>query len=257
MFCEEVSRKIHLLSQKKQRMNIALAGYGKMGRMVEVIALERGHKISLIIDVDNVDRLNSGALSGIDVAIEFTVPGAAPEIISRILRAGVPVVSGTTGWSSRYDEIAALAISSDTAFIHSSNYSPGVYMLSKLNAALAFYMESVSGYKASIEEIHHTAKLDAPSGTALMLSELIVKNNRNYSGWVDASTESDKLIPVRSVREGTVPGTHHVSWTSENDILTLSHVALGRRGFALGAVMAAETIATRKGVFKIDDVFGF
>jgi 4-hydroxy-tetrahydrodipicolinate reductase len=238
-------------------MNIALAGYGKMGHEVEAVALERGHKISLIIDIDNVERLNDGALGGTGAVIEFTVPGAAPEIISRILKAGIPVVSGTTGWLSRYDEIAALALSCESAFIHSSNYSPGVSMLSKLNAMLASYMQKIPGYSVSLEEIHHTAKLDAPSGTAIMLADQIIANNSDYSGWGDTETSDGCLVPIKSVREGLVPGTHHVRWTSEDDAIALSHAAFGRRGFALGAVMAAEYIAGKKGIFKIEEIFGF
>lgn len=238
-------------------MNIALAGYGKMGHEVEAVALERGHKISLIIDIDNVERLNAGALGGTGAVIEFTVPGAAPEIISRILKAGVPVVSGTTGWLARYDEVAALALSNETAFIHSSNYSPGVFMLSKLNSMLASYMQSFPGYKVSLEEIHHSAKLDAPSGTAIMLSDQIVAYNENYSGWSDTETSAEGIVPIKSVREGLVPGTHHIRWSSADDAIGLSHAAFGRRGFALGAVMAAEFIAAKRGVFKMEEIFGF
>jgi 4-hydroxy-tetrahydrodipicolinate reductase len=238
-------------------MNIGLAGYGKMGHEVEIAARERGHKISLIIDVDNVDRLNDGALAGTDVVIEFTVPGAAPELISRILRSGKPVVSGTTGWLSRYEEIAALAVSNNTSFIHSSNYSPGVYILSRLNSLLAAYMLLVPGYKVSIEEVHHTAKLDSPSGTAIMLADKIINNNDNYSGWSQNAHDKEGIIPIKSVRAGFVPGTHFIKWSSQNDSITLTHEAFSRHGFASGAVIAAEYISGRKGVFNIREIFGF
>ena len=177
-------------------MNIALAGYGKMGHEVEAVARERGHQIALIIDIDNIDRLNPGALAGIDVVIEFTVPGAAPEIISSMLKTSIPVVSGTTGWLSRYDEISALAIKHQTSFIHSSNFSPGVYMVSRVNSLLASYVLLVPGYKVSIEEIHHAAKLDSPSGTAIMLSDQIVANNDSYSGWTGMPEDNHGLIPI-------------------------------------------------------------
>lgn len=238
-------------------MNIALAGYGKMGHEVEAVARERGHQIALIIDIDNIDRLNPGALAGIDVVIEFTVPGAAPEIISSMLKTSIPVVSGTTGWLSRYDEISALAIKHQTSFIHSSNFSPGVYMVSRVNSLLASYVLLVPGYKVSIEEIHHAAKLDSPSGTAIMLSDQIVANNDSYSGWTGMPEDNHGLIPIKSVREGKVPGTHHVRWTSGIDAITLSHEAFSRKGFALGAVMSAEYIAGRKGIFRMEDIFGF
>ncbi len=238
-------------------MNIALAGYGKMGHEVEAIALERGHRVPLIIDIDNIDRLNPGALAEVDVVIEFTVPGAAPEIIGMMLKSSKPVVSGTTGWLSRYDEISALAIRHQTAFIHSSNYSPGVYMVSRLNAMLASYMMLIPGYDVSIEEIHHTAKIDSPSGTAIMFSEQIVRNNDRYNGWTNTGEEISTLLPIKSVREGMVPGTHHIRWKSDKDSITLSHEAFGRKGFALGAVMSAEFIAGKKGIFRIEDIFGF
>jgi len=238
-------------------MNIALAGYGKMGHEVEAVALERGHKITLIIDIDNIDRLNPGALAGVDVVIEFTVPGAAPEIIGMLLKSSIPVVSGTTGWLSRYDEVSAMALHHQTSFIHSSNYSPGVYMVSRLNAMLASYMMLISGYDVGIEEIHHTAKIDSPSGTAIMLSEQIVSNNDRFNGWTNTGEENSSLIPIKSLREGLVPGTHHIKWTSDKDSITLSHEAFGRKGFALGAVMSAEFIVGKKGVFRIEDIFGF
>jgi len=238
-------------------MNIALAGYGKMGHEVEAVALERGHRVILTIDIDNIDRLNPGALIGVDVVIEFTVPGAAPEIIAMLLKSSIPVVSGTTGWLSRYDEISALANRHQTAFIHSSNYSPGVYMVSKLNTMLASYMMLIPGYDVDVEEIHHTAKIDSPSGTAIMLSEQIVSNNDRFNGWTNTGEDNSRLIPIKSVREGMVPGTHHIKWTSDKDAITISHEAFNRKGFALGAVMAAEFIAGKKGIFRMEDIFGF
>jgi 4-hydroxy-tetrahydrodipicolinate reductase len=243
--------------RKKNEMNIAIAGYGRMGREVESVALERGHTISVVLDVDTTGTDDTECLRRSDVAIEFTVPGSAPEVIGKILKLGIPVVSGTTGWLAGYDEIASLAIQNKTSFIHSSNFSPGVFVLSRLNETLARYMSKIGGYDVSIEEIHHRAKLDAPSGTAIMLAGQIVAASDDYSGWVHSGEEAAGKVPVTSVREGVVPGTHQVTWKSEIDILTISHQALSRRGFAVGAVMAAEFIAGKRGVFKLEEIFGF
>lgn len=238
-------------------MNIAIAGYGRMGREVESVALERGHVITVVIDADTAGSDETEYLTRSDVAIEFTVPGSAPEVIGRILKLGVPVVSGTTGWLSAYDEISSMAIRHNTAFIHSSNYSPGVFVLSRLNETLARYMSKIGGYAVSIEEIHHRAKLDAPSGTAIMLASQIAASGEDYSGWALSGEETAGKVPVRSVREGMVPGTHQVTWKSDVDILSVRHQAISRRGFALGAVMAAEFIAGKRGVFKLEEIFGF
>lgn len=238
-------------------MNLAIAGYGRMGHEIEAMAIERGHSISAIVDADSIGTVDWKAISGLDAVIEFTVPAAAPAVIASLLRAGIPVVSGTTGWLSRYEEMASLARECNTAFIHASNYSPGVFILSRLNQVLAGWMRKIGGYRASIEEIHHTAKLDAPSGTAIMLAEQIIDAGCGYSGWIQGGSDDPGEIPVNPVREGSVPGTHHVRWTSGMDAVTISHEAFGRKGFALGAVMAAEFIAGRKGVFTLVDLFGF
>ena len=238
-------------------MRIALVGYGRMGHEIEEAALKRGHSIGPIIDVANSRDLSPGNFKGIDVAIEFTTPSAAPDNVKRCLEMGIPVVSGTTGWNSRYDEAVALCRKKDTSFIHSSNFSIGVNILFCLNAELARLMSVHTDYIPSIEEIHHTKKLDAPSGTAITLAEGISHANKNYKGWVAGDEAGDDKVKINSVREGNVPGTHVITWKSDIDVISLRHEAFNRKGLALGAVMAAEFISLRKGVFTMSDVLGF
>jgi 4-hydroxy-tetrahydrodipicolinate reductase len=238
-------------------MNIALIGYGRMGHEIESIALKRGHTIKLIVDKDNENDLNNSNLSHIDVAIEFSFPDAAFNNIIKCLSAKVPVVSGTTGWLDKYSQVVKECKKFNTSFIHSSNYSIGVNLLFHLNSELAKKMKSYSDYDASIEEIHHIKKLDAPSGTAITLAECIIRQNPKYEKWSLEKASSDKSIPIRAVREGLVPGTHTVTWDSEIDTISLKHEAKNRKGLALGAVVAAEFIHSRKGVFTMNDVMGF
>jgi 4-hydroxy-tetrahydrodipicolinate reductase len=238
-------------------MNIALIGYGRMGHVIEEIATKRGHKIKLTVDIENRSDLNGENLKGIDAAIEFSSPDAALSNISTCLRMKVPVVSGTTGWLKDYDKAAEICRKNGTSFIHSSNFSIGVNVLFRLNAELAAQMRRYSDYTASIEEIHHAKKLDAPSGTAITLAEGIKKQHPAYNGWCFEKDRSDNLVPIRSVREGTIPGTHIVSWDSEIDTISLKHEAKNRKGLALGAVVAAEFISSRKGIFTMNDVLGF
>jgi 4-hydroxy-tetrahydrodipicolinate reductase len=238
-------------------MNIALIGYGRMGHEIEEAAISRGHAIKLIIDVENSSDLNLQNLKGIDVAIEFSSPDAAFKNISTCLGMKVPVVSGTTGWLNDFNKAADICRENGTSFIHTSNFSIGVNLLFRINAELAKQMKNFSNYSVSIEEIHHTKKLDAPSGTAIMLAEGIKGQHPSYAGWGTGNGLSDNLVPIRSVREGTVPGTHTVTWDSDIDTLSLRHEAKNRKGFALGAVVAAEFIKDRKGVFTMNDVLGF
>ena len=238
-------------------MNILLIGYGRMGHAIEETAVERGHDIKLIVDQENIDDLNEAKLSGIDVAIEFSSPDAAYSNISRCLELSVPVVSGTTGWLKDYERAAALCKEKDSSFIHSSNFSIGVNLLFRLNRELARQIARFSTYSVSIEEIHHTKKLDAPSGTAISLAEGIIDNNSCYSSWCFENDDTTGSVPIRSVREGVVPGTHSVLWNSDIDIITLRHEAKNRKGFALGAVVAAEFIHSRQGIFTMNDVIGF
>jgi 4-hydroxy-tetrahydrodipicolinate reductase len=238
-------------------MNIALIGYGRMGHEIESAALEKGHTIGMKIDVDNAGDLNSSAFSDIDVAIEFSSPDAAFGNVVRCLEMRKPVVSGTTGWLKNYDHAADLCMKMGTSFIHSSNFSVGVNILFKLNSELARLLEPHKDYLPFIEEIHHIRKLDAPSGTAISLAESIIKDHKGYESWCFEKNKTKNCIPVRSIREGTVIGTHTVSWNSEIDTISLKHEAKNRKGLAYGAVLAAEYISSRKGVFTMNDVLGF
>jgi 4-hydroxy-tetrahydrodipicolinate reductase len=238
-------------------MNIALIGYGRMGHEIEAIAIKRGHSVKLIIDMDNENDLDAVNLKDIDVAIEFSLPSAAFRNITKCLNEKVPVVSGTTGWLEKYNDAVNVCKKNKTAFIHSSNYSIGVNLLFRLNKELAKQMERYRNYSVTIEEIHHTKKLDAPSGTAITLAEGIVENHANFTKWCFEKDKTETCVPICSVREGEVPGIHVVTWNSEIDTLSLKHESRNRKGLALGAVVAAEFIYSRKGVFTMDDVMGF
>jgi 4-hydroxy-tetrahydrodipicolinate reductase len=210
-------------------MNIALIGYGRMGHEIEEIAVSRGHTIMLVIDIDNTGDINKEKMKDIDVVIEFSSPHSAFENISKCLDMKIPVVSGTTGWLHDYDRAADLCKKNRTAFIHSSNYSIGVNLLFRINSELAKQISRYKDYTVSIEEIHHTKKLDAPSGTAISLAEGIKKRHPSYKGWCFENEKADNLIPIRSVREGVVPGTHTVSWDSVVDNISISHDSKSRK----------------------------
>ncbi|MFA9191833.1 4-hydroxy-tetrahydrodipicolinate reductase [Flavobacterium sp. FZUC8N2.13] len=229
-------------------MKIALLGYGKMGQVIERIALERGHEIVL-----KKDEFNTyDGLSNADVAIDFSVPTAAVDNISASFNNNVPVVSGTTGWLDRYDEMIALCKEKNGGFISSSNFSLGVNLFFGLNEYLAKMMANIDGYKVTMEEIHHIHKLDAPSGTAISLAQGVIENS-NYSNWtLENATENDILI--EAVRTGEVPGTHTVTYDSGIDSIEIKHTAHNREGFALGAVIAAEWLAGKQGIFSMRDV---
>lgn len=229
-------------------MNIALFGYGKMGKMIGQIAQERGHTIVAKIDVGTAD-VDYGAM---DVAIDFSTPDAAFENITNCFKNGVPVISGTTGWLTKYNEAVKICEENEGAFIYASNFSLGVNIFFELNAYLAKMMSNLEQYRVSMEEIHHTQKLDAPSGTAITLAEGIIKNS-NYENWTLEET-GDKTIPIISVREGMVPGTHSIHYKSDVDSIEIKHTAHNRQGFALGAVIAAEWIQGKTGVFSMKDV---
>jgi len=238
-------------------MNIALIGYGRMGHEIESIAVKRGHVVKLIVDQDNTNDLNETNLKGIDVAIEFSSPDAAFNNIIKCFTIKIPVVSGTTGWLDDYNKAVDICKKNNTSFVHSSNFSIGVNLLFRLNSELAKQMDRYRDYSVSIEEIHHTKKLDAPSGTAITLATGILENHPDYESWCFEDEKTSNSIPIRSVREGEVPGTHTVSWDSEIDTISLKHEAKNRKGFALGAVVAAEFIFSKKGIFTMNDVMGF
>ena len=246
-----------VISQKQLIMNIALIGYGRMGHEIETIAVKRGHVIKLIVDQDNTNDLNKTNLNGIDVAIEFSSPGAAFNNIIKCFEMKIPVVSGTTGWLEDYDKAVDICKKNNTSFIHSSNFSIGVNLLFRLNSVLAKQMDCYRDYNVSIDEIHHIKKLDAPSGTAITLAGGIVEQHSEYKKWCFENDKENNCIPIRSVREGVVPGTHTITWDSEIDTISLKHEAKNRKGFALGAVVAAEFTHSKKGIFTMNDVMGF
>ncbi|MDP5104793.1 MAG: 4-hydroxy-tetrahydrodipicolinate reductase [Polaribacter sp.] len=229
-------------------MKIALLGYGRMGKEIEKIAISRGHEIVIRKDVD--DEID---ITLADVAIDFSVPTSAFNNISNCLNNNVPVISGTTGWLDNYKNAVALCEEKKGAFIYASNYSLGVNIFFELNKQLAKMMKTVEGYTISMEEIHHTLKLDAPSGTAITLAEGIIENS-SKNNWELGEKTSEENIPIVAKRIPDVPGTHTVWYESEVDTIEIKHTAHSRKGFALGAVIAAEWIADKTGVFSMKDV---
>ena len=227
-------------------MKVAIIGYGKMGHEIEKVLIERGHEVALRIDVDNREELMTPEkMVGVDVAIEFTSPATAFGNITRCLEMGVPVLSGSTGWLERKAEVDALCKELGGAFFYSSNYSLGVNILFRLNRWLARVMAPMEQYGVKIEETHHIHKLDAPSGTAATLAEEMA-----------VASEGRKVVAkedIISYREGEVAGIHTITYDSEEDTLVVSHSAKSRRGLALGAVLAAEWLVGKKGVFSMDD----
>lgn len=229
-------------------MKIGLFGYGKMGKMIERIAQERGHSIIAKIDAD-AQHIDYAAM---DVAIDFSMPDAAYNNITGCFKNGVPVISGTTGWLDRYSEAVAICEKHQGAFIYASNFSLGVNLFFELNAQLAKMMAGLKEYNVSMEEIHHTQKLDAPSGTAITLAEGIIQNS-DYAKWA-LDNADERTIPITSIREGSVPGTHSITYESAVDKIEIKHEAFNREGFALGAVIAAEWLRGKTGVFTMKDV---
>lgn len=229
-------------------MNIALFGYGKMGKMIETLALQKNHKIVAKIDVGTTDI----DFSKIDVAIDFSQPSAAFENIKKCLENNTPIISGTTGWLDRYEDAVTLCNQNNGAFIYASNFSLGVNLFFELNDYLAKMMANLRDYTVALEEIHHTQKLDAPSGTAITLAEGVIKNTA-YTDW-KLDTEEAGVLPIRAIREADVPGTHTVTYHSPVDSIEIKHTAHNRKGFALGALTAAEWIVGKHGVFTMKDV---
>ena len=229
-------------------MNIALLGYGKMGKAIEQIAMERGHQIVLKIDIDQKEY----DFSNVDLAIDFSDPSAAYQNIYNCIENGIPVVSGTTGWLSRYDEIVEFCNIKKGAFIYASNFSVGVNLFFNLNTYLSKIMKNINGYNVEMEEIHHIHKLDAPSGTAITLAESIIENSDKTKWNLKKVMDNDLFIRVK--REAEVPGTHTVEYTSAVDAIEIKHTAFNRGGFALGAVVAAEWLLGKEGIFSMKDV---
>lgn len=249
-------------------MRAAIIGYGRMGREIERILVARGHQAALIIDKDNASDLDAGHLEGIDAALEFTTPATAYANVRACIECGTPVVSGTTGWTERLAELEALCRERNGAMFYASNYCLGVNLMFRLNRQLAELVGRVGDYEASIEEVHHIHKKDAPSGTAITLAEGVIAGMHRKTGWVNyapgidraanrvenpAEVGADRLV-IRSVREGEIPGIHTVAYDSEDDRLELKHTIKNRRTLALGAVIAAEFLLGKRGVYTMDDL---
>jgi 4-hydroxy-tetrahydrodipicolinate reductase len=237
-------------------MKIALIGYGKMGQAIEKIALERGHEISIIVTSQNpIEHVD---FSSTDVAIEFTKPELATKHIIHCMNSSVPVVVGTTAWHEELETIKAICEDKNGSLLYASNFSLGVNIFFEINKRLAELLSDHPEYKAEIEEIHHLQKLDAPSGTAIEIAKGIVSYNQNYNDWktgLNAKPEvNDDELPIIAKREPNVPGTHTVNYVSEIDTISMTHQAHNRKGFALGAVIAAEWVVTKKGVFTMSNI---
>ena len=230
-------------------MKIALLGYGKMGKVIEKIAISRGHEIALKIDKDSEPY----DIKTVDVAIDFSMPDAAVENISMALNNGIPIISGTTGWLSKMESVKALCTSKKGAFIYASNFSLGVNIFFELNKHLAKMMSNLSDYSINLEEIHHTQKQDAPSGTAITLAEGVLEHSV-YDSWELAPTVDDRRLAITAKRIDDVPGTHTVNYESQIDTISLTHTAHTREGFGLGAVVAAEWLIGKTGIFTMNDV---
>ena len=232
-------------------MKIALLGYGRMGQTIEKIAIKRGHSIVLKVD----ENTTNYDISIADVAIDFSIPSVAFQNISNCFTNNIPVVSGTTGWLDKFDEANNLCKQHNGAFIYASNFSLGVNIFFELNEQLAKMMAALDTYNISLEEIHHTKKLDAPSGTAITLAEHIIKQT-SKKNWVLDVTNNELEIPIVAKRIPEVPGTHTVKYSSEVDTIEIKHTAHNRMGFALGALIAAEWLVDKTGVFTMKDVLG-
>ena len=238
-------------------MKIALIGYGKMGRMIEEIALSRGHEIVSIIDIDNQEEFESTAFASADVAIEFTTPWTAYDNYQKAWKAGVKVVSGSTGWMKDHEaEVRKACTTEGKTLFWASNFSVGVAIFSAVNKYLAKIMNQFPQYDVNMVETHHVHKLDAPSGTAITLAEQIVENLDRKERWGLHET-APKVLRIDDIRQGEVPGIHSITYDSPEDMITITHDAHSRRGFALGAVLAAEYTAEHSGLLTMDDLFQF
>jgi 4-hydroxy-tetrahydrodipicolinate reductase len=237
-------------------MRIALIGYGKMGKTIEAIALERGHTVDLKIDIETLADFTATNLKQCNVVIEFTGPHSAKENILKCLEAGVPVVSGSTGWLVDWAEVENKCKEKSGTFLYASNFSVGVNIFFELNKKLAQLMNSHSDYSVSMEEIHHTHKKDAPSGTAITLAEQVMQEITSKKKWVNDDTDNPEELSIISKREDPAPGTHSIKYSSAIDDIEIIHTAHSRQGFALGAVLAAEYLHNKKGIFSMKDVLG-
>ncbi len=235
-------------------MKIALIGYGRMGQAIEAIAKERGHEIVLTIDVENQHDLTKENLRKVDVAIEFTIPASALDNYKTCFASGVPVVSGTTGWLDRKAEVLDEMKKHQGTFFYASNFSLGVNLFFALNKKLAELMKVRPEYNISMEEVHHTKKLDAPSGTAITLAEDLFEIHPGKKSWTLDTPKSNDEMHIEAIREGDVPGIHRIKYESDIDYIEIEHSAKSRQGFALGAVLAAEFSADKKGLISMNDL---
>lgn len=237
-------------------MNIALIGYGKMGKAIEDIALQRGHTIVLKIDIDNADQFTKENLDKADVAIEFTGPHSAFDNVKKLMQFGVRTVCGSTSWLDKIEEINNDCKKNNTAFIYASNFSVGVNIFFEVNKRLAALMKAHEDYEIQLTEIHHTEKKDAPSGTAITLAEQVLENIPRKKNWVNNISDNPEELEILSERIDPAAGTHKVKYSSGIDDIEIIHTAHTRKGFALGAVLAAEFLKGKKGIYSMKDVLG-
>jgi 4-hydroxy-tetrahydrodipicolinate reductase len=237
-------------------MNIALIGYGKMGQAIEKIALEKGHQIVLKIDINNAADFNQETISKADVAIEFTGPHSAFNNVMKCLELGIPVVCGSTGWLENWEEAKAYCEKQQGSLLYASNYSIGVNLFFEINKYVAQLMSSHTDYNVVMEEIHHTQKKDAPSGTAITLAEQVLSFIKQKKQWVNESSTNESDLEIISKRIDPAPGTHTIKYTSSVDDIEIIHTAHNRVGFAGGAVLAAEFLYNKKGIYHMKDVLG-
>lgn len=235
-------------------LKIIIIGYGRMGQEIKQVAEKRGHEVIMTIDKDNQEDFTADNLKKADVAIEFTLPDAAYDNIMKCFESDLPVVSGTTGWMERFYDIRKYCLEKNQAFFYASNYNIGMNLFFKVNEYLAGIMNQYSNYGVEIEETHHVHKVDAPSGTAVSLAEILMEKISRKNKWKKEKAENDDEIPVKSIREDEVPGIHRVMYSSSFDDIELKHSAKSREGFALGAVMAAEFIHNKQGIYSMDDL---
>ncbi|MBN2485187.1 MAG: 4-hydroxy-tetrahydrodipicolinate reductase [Bacteroidales bacterium] len=235
-------------------MNIALLGYGKMGKEIEKIALSRNNNIVLVIDIDNQHELTAENLKKADVAIDFSVPSSAYNNILKCFEANIPIVCGTTGWLEKMDEVKSKCLTENKGFFYASNYSLGVNIFFKINKYLAGIMDKFPGYQVEMEEVHHIHKLDAPSGTAITLAEGIIENMGQKTNWALNQPSDEYTVGIKAIREGEVPGIHRIKYNSSVDFIQIEHSAYSRQGFALGAVLAAEYMKEKTGFRSMDDL---
>lgn len=237
-------------------MNIALIGYGKMGKAIEEIALQRGHTIVLKIDFDNLQEFTKENIQKADVAIEFTGPHSAFENVQRCLEYGVPLVCGSTGWLDKWEEVKKICDEVNGTLLYASNFSVGVNLFFEINQYVASLMSRHPEYDVSMEEIHHTQKKDAPSGTAITLAEQVLANISSKKNWVNQAATKPEELSITSKRIDPAPGTHSIRYSSTIDDIEIVHTAHSRKGFATGAVLAAEFLKGKKGIYSMKEVLG-